>query len=337
MTWRFVPVSQFAEVTSVWDLLHRKVGSTPLLDAAFFGPLIDEFATGQELIAIHEPDPVAIGIFTRKNILGWQTFQPANAPLGAWMMEPAANIGTLLQSLRSALPGAALLIGLSQLDPDILPRPAASKNLSTLDYIRTARIDIAGNYAEYWASRSKNLRRNMVRQRNRLEREGRAVRLEILTEPAQMTSAVADYARLESSGWKEAAATAVHADDPQGRFYTKMLGDFAARGEALVLRYFYDEQLVACDLCLLRNKALIILKTTHDEGQRGTAPAHLMRHEIIRSAFETGDIDRIEFYGPAQDWHLRWTEDVRVIYHVNYYRSAMVARLHGWARKPPNS
>ena len=336
MSWRFLPISRFAQVASAWRRLHRKFDEAPLLDPLFITPLIEEFATGRELVVHFEApsSPGAIGILSRKGPLTWQTFQPANAPLGLWMIDPEIEIYPLMGSLLSALPGAVMLVGLSQVDPDHLARPEPSKRLATFDYIHTARIEIAGSYESYWAARGKNLRHNMKRQRNRIAREGRTTRLEMLRDPPQMRTAVADYARLESSGWKEAAASAVHPDNAQGRFYTKILSNFAEGGEAVVYRFFYDDQLVASDLCLLRGKVLTILKTTHDESQKGTSPAHLMRHEVIKNAFRTGEIERIEFYGPAQDWHLRWTDDVRTMYHLNYYRSAPILRLHGVVRLP---
>lgn len=327
-----MPISKFGEMEASWRHLHRSLGKTPLLDPLFIKPLIDEFGSGEEILALHGPPdtPTAMTILCKKNRFAWQTFQPANAPLGIWMNRSEVGLERLSEELLRALPGPALILGLSQRDPDLAPRPSRSKRLRTGDYIRTARIDIEGTYEAYWSARSKNLKRNMKRQLNRLDREGKTHRLEGIRSPEAMRAAVADYARLESAGWKEAAGSAVHLDNPQGNFYTKILEGFGRNGEAIVYRYFYDERLVATDLCLTRDKVLIILKTTHDESQKGTSPAHLMRHEVIQNAFRTQAISRIEFYGPVHDWHLRWTEDVRTLYHVNCYRSALLPYLHEW-------
>lgn len=337
MSWRFLPISRFAEVVPIWQELHHKFGGTPLLDPIIVRHLVEQFATGSELLAIHDAAPAAAGILSKIGFFRWQTFQPANAPIGVWMTEPGAEIEPILNSLASSLPGPVMLVGLSQLDPILLPRPEPSKRLATLDYISTANLEIAGSYESYWAARSKNLKHNMKRQRNRLDRAKTTIRLEVVRDPPKISEAVADYARLELSGWKGKVASAVGVNDAQGRFYSNMLHDFAVRDEAIVYRYFYDDRLVASDLCLLRNKVLIILKTTHDEQEKGTSPAHLMRHEVIQSAFQTHDVEQVEFYGPVQDWHLRWTDDVRVMYHINYFPSAMVSVLHGATRKMKRS
>ena len=330
MSWRLMPISKFGEMEASWRQLHRTLGRTPLLDPLFVKPLIEEFGSGEEILALRGPPdrPTAMTILCKKNRFAWQTFQSANAPLGVWMNHFEVGLERVTEELVRALPGPALILGLSQRDPDLAPRPAHSKRLGTGDYIRTARINIEGMYEAYWSARSKNLKHNMKRQRNRLDREGKTIRLEEIRSPEAMRAAVADYARLESLGWKEAAGSAVHLDNPQGNFYVKILEGFGLNSEAIVYRYFYNDRLVATDLCLTRDKVLLILKTTHDESQKGTSPAHLMRHEVIQNAFRTRAISRIEFYGPVQDWHLRWTEDVRTLYHVNYYRSALLPYLH---------
>ena len=333
LSWEILPLADFDKQASRWRALNQRYGNSPLLDPLFLAPALAEFASDGARLAIGRrgEQDAAMSILQQSGRASWQTFQPANAPLGALVLDPmlVPDIGGLApQELARSLPGPALLIGLSQLDPAFLPRPPADSCLEDLDYIETARITLAGDYESYWASRGKNLRHNMKRQRNRLKRDGVTMRLERLTAPQDMARAVADYGALESAGWKQAAESAVHRDNAQGRFYIAMLTAFAEQGEALVLRLFYDEQLVASDLCLLRDGILIILKTSYDESVESTSPAHLMRHELIMQAFSDGDIRCVEFYGPAQDWHRRWTDEIRGLYHLNLYRWPAVRWLH---------
>jgi hypothetical protein len=53
-----------------------------------------------------------------------------------------------------------------------------------------------------------------------------------------------------------------------------------------------------------------------------------MREEATRTLFDEGRLGRIEFYGRVMEWHLRWTDEVRTMYHVNYYRWPVLRRLH---------
>lgn len=331
MTWCLAPISEFPAYRERWSVLNRAGPDTVLLDPLFIEPLIAEFATGRELLCIYGDiaSPVAMGIFSRPNRLAWQTFQPANAPLGAWVQQTEVPLERLLVELTRALPGLTLVVGLSQQDPDLLPRPADSVRLHTADYIETARIVIDSDFDAYWASRSKNFRRDMTRQRNRFEREELGLRLEVSTDVDAMAAAVTDYAGLELSGWKAHAASAVRPGEPQAGFYEAMLRGFAARNEAVVYRYFFADDLVASDICIERGETLIVLKTAHDaRGHKGASPAQLMRQEMFADIFESGKVRTIEFYGPVMDWHRRWTDEVRRMYHLNCYRWRSVGRLH---------
>src|SRR5262249_46339884 len=153
------------------------------------------------------------------------------------------------------------MLSITQQDPAAIPRPVVSAHLTTLDYIVTPSLVVPGSFAEFLGRRSKNFRHNVSRQRNRLKREGIAARLEFLQAPHQMERAVVDYSALECASWKGEIKSAVRMDEPQGRFYVKMLVSFSAIGEALVYRYFFGDRLVASDLCLFRDGTLFILKT----------------------------------------------------------------------------
>ena len=334
MPWEFLPLTEFASNRSSWQNLNRAASNTALLDPRFVLPLLEEFASGQEVLGIYSlgNEPSAMGVFTRNGRFAWQTLQPANAPLGLWVSDPSMPLMGALDELVRALPGFSLLGALSQQDPHILPRPENAARLRTLDYIRTAWIPIAGKFEDYWSARGKNLRHNINRQRNRLARDGKTTRLEILTGADEMARAVEDYSRLETSGWKGEAASAVQVDDAQGRYYRKMLEAFCETSESIVYRYFFNDKLVASDICLRRNGVLIILKTAYDESEHSTSPAQLMRHEAFRDIFDSGEFERIEFYGPVKDWHTKWTDDSRVMYHVNYYRWPVLNKLHGMHR-----
>lgn len=337
--WKLYPAARFADFAAEWDALAQAAAMPPALAAAFVAPLLECFGDPRALLACarradgaHGP-PLAMGVLVPAG-RGWSTLQPAQAPLGLWLQASGQDTGALLRALLRALPGWPPVVALTQLDPDLAPRPADGGNIRTLDYIDTARVTVRGSFDDYWGGRGKNLRANLKKQRARLAREGIALRLEAVREPGAMAAAVADYARLEIAGWKGDGGTAVAPDGVQSRFYTGMLGAFARLDGACVYRYWYDDRLAAVDLCIEdRQGCLIVLKTTYDEAVAdGTSPALLMREEAFRALFEGGSCTRIEFYGRVMEWHLRWTEEIRRLYHVNYYRWPLLARAHAALR-----
>jgi hypothetical protein len=140
---------------------------------------------------------------------------------------------------------------------------------------------------------------------------------------------VRDYGRLESAGWKAGSGSAVDAANAQGRFYTQMLEAFARVGGARVYRYWFGDQLVAMDLCIHERDCIVILKTAYDESvPANLSPALLMREEAVRGLFDDGRFARIEFYGRVMEWHTRWTDAVRTLYHLNLYRWPLLTRTH---------
>ena len=148
--------------------------------------------------------------------------------------------------------------------------------------------------------------------------------------PGAVAAAIAEYGRLETAGWKSGTGTAVAADNAQGRFYTSVFESFCAKGAGRIYRYLFDDKVVAMDLCIEDAGVLVILKTAYDETYKSVSPASLMRHECFRRVFEDGSIRRIEFYGKVMEWHRRWTDDVRTLYHINYYRSPWMRSAHAF-------
>jgi len=331
MKWTFLPAAGFAGIAPQWDALRTLGPAAPMLAADFVAALLSAFGTGRERIALcHDGHGLlAAALLVPQGRASWATFQPAQAPLGCWLQRPGSDPQALLASLVRALPGFPLLVGLSQCDPFLLARPADGGATQAVDYIDTARIVVDGDFDGWWEGRGKNLRANLKKQRNRLGAAGTATRLDTWRAPHQVAQAVADYGRLESTGWKGRAGTAVAADNDQGRFYRHMLEAFCDHGRGSIYRYSFGEQLVAMDLCIEDGDCIVILKTAYDESvPKHYSPALLMREEACRSIFDEGRLRRIEFYGKVMEWHTRWTEDVRTLYHLNCYRWPLLLRLH---------
>jgi CelD/BcsL family acetyltransferase involved in cellulose biosynthesis len=331
MSWHFAPAARFPEFAGRWRALHARGPASVLLAADFVAPLVEQFAGPAVLLAWCERDgeTVAMTLLAPGSRGAWNTFQPPQAPVCLWLQLPGIAPDALLPSLLRSLPGFALVLGLTQLDPMLLPRQPDGPSTRTLDYIDTARVTLGGGFEAYWNARGKNLRGNLRKQRSRLEREGVATRLEILRAPADMAPAVEDFGRLESSGWKARGGTAVQAESAQGRYYRAMLENLAARGAARVYRYHMGTRLAAMDLCVEDRDSLVVLKTAYDEeAAAGLSPTLLMREEAMRDLFDNGRLGRLEFYGRVMEWHLRWTDEVRTLYHINYYRWPGLRRLH---------
>ena len=335
MTWTFRPIASFEDFAPQWDRLQGRVAALPFLESGFLLPLLASFGDGEELLAVESDgtDVIAAAILVKGGFGQWSTFQPSQLPLGAFLCERGRALEPLASGLLRALPAPALVLGLTQLDSALHPRPADTAWLRTQDYIDTASVDIEGSFEAYWEARGKNLRQNTRKQLKKLESLELQPRLEVLSSASGVAAVLADYGRLEAAGWKAGEGTAIAPGHPQYEFYLHMLEHFCADGRALLYRYYFNDQVVAMDLCIASGDVLVILKTAYDEAHKAVSPSTLMRAQQFEALFTEGRFKRIEFFGRVMEWHTRWTEHARGVYHASLYRWAWLQTLRQRLRR----
>lgn len=333
LQWLRQPASALTGDTAVqqdWNRLNAARRDLPFLDCAQIATALSCFGTGQEVLFTAsgvDCKAVAMMVLAPEGPLKWRTFQPSQLPLAAWVSDGSVPLDYLLRHLLNTSLPRALAVTVSQLDPWIEDRPHDMADLETVDYIRTGWIEVDSDFETYWGQRSKDLKLNLRRRRKRLAEEGRQARLGVLTDPSEMQGAVQRYGALESAGWKGAEGTAVTLEGAQGRFYVQAMESAARVGEARVYEYWFDGQCVAVDLCQLRGDVLIVLKITYDESLKQLSPAFMLREEQMQHLFSEAKIRRIEFYGRYMEWHGKWAEKSRVLYHVTVYRRPWLSQL----------
>jgi CelD/BcsL family acetyltransferase involved in cellulose biosynthesis len=340
--WQQRPVAALAqgECAAVWDRLNAQRQGLPFLTAQAVSCAIKILGDGRESLFVCSAgaEIVAMLVAVPGGRLGWRTFQPSQLPLGAFVAAAGWPVHALVESLwRGPLRGS-LMLSLTRLDPWVAPREVETAASSLVDYVATAWIDIEGPFDAYWSARGKNLRQNMRKQRTRLAAQGVEVHMRTWTEAAEMAAAVERYGALESAGWKGSEGSAVHPDNAQGRFYRELLERSADEGDAVVYEGLFDERTVAMNLCLRRGATLTVLKTSYDESVPAVSPAFLLHEDMLRAIFDSGAIRRVEYYGRVMDWHTRWTDNRRMLYHVTAFRWPILKRLARWraARRRPD-
>jgi len=326
--WQLYPISNFDRYSENWDELNQANAQLPILDSDFIRPLIKYFATGREKLAIYRENEkvLAMTIIHRYKLGCWMTFQPSQAPLGCWIQSHRLSMSTLIEELKKELPFPILILSITQQDPNITTRPETTNSLSTLDYITTASIPLTGSFEDYWAQRSKNTRQNMNRQRNRLSRDNIETRLSIITEKSQVAIAIEAYGDIESNSWKKQTDTAIHTTNKQGSFYRELLEIFCQKNKGSIVQYFYNRDLVASDLCIHSERALVMLKTTFDVRMAKTSPAMQMNNELLKKLFLDKPSMVIEFYGKTLKWHEKLSSDYRSLFHTTQ-SSPIISRL----------
>jgi hypothetical protein len=276
-----------------------------------------------------------MALLTSRGLGRWETFQPSQAPIGLLVFREPDGSGVRLNRMIGKLPGYALEFSVLQQDPDYssIPLEQSRPGLERLDYIQTARITMSGTFEEYWKQRGSNLRHNLGRRRRRMAEKGYTGELIARRAPEEVQEAIREYGRLESTGWKGKDGTAVSEDNSQGLFYRQVFEYFCARSEGVIYQYAVNGKVVASDLCLQRDGMMVVLKTAYDESMNEYSPALMMREDIMKQLFEEKRTRVIEFYGRVMDWHRRWTDEVRTLYHVNCLRHRWILPLKKLLRR----
>lgn len=327
--WHAKPLSDLSPDIAEWVELYEKCCRSPLLHPDFVLACLREYGDSRtRLLACRDGDKLlAAAVLHGDGPFRIGTFQPSQAPIGFWLQRPDVPTTQLLSTLPATQPPWRLVLSVTQQDPDLLRRPLDSVKLLTSDYIDTARITISTTWNEYWQARGPNLRQNIRKAKNRLEKAGKQFELRTLTAEPEMSEAVRIYGEIESRSWKASQGTAVSPINDQGRFYADLLKRFARRGRARCYQMIIDNQVAATDLCVLGDEEIVILKTTFDDAFKDYSPAFLMREASFSRLFEEGGLKRIEFYGRVMDWHLRWTNETRKMYHITSFRFGGIASM----------
>ena len=305
-----------------WDQLNTARSDLPFLAADAIVIALRMLGEGTErlLIAHKGTALIAMLILCPKGHFFWQTFQPSQLPLGAWVAHPTVTLQEVARSLMRGPLGFCLVLSMTQVDPLIAPRTEDTQDSRYTDYIDTGWIDIQGSFDEYWNSRGKNLRQNMRKQRAKLHAEGITLTLQVLHDHADMAPAIARYGDLESTGWKAQIGTAIHPENVQGKYYRALFENASERRESLVYQFLFDDRVVAMNLCLVRDGTLVVLKTTYDESIQSFSPAFLLRENELQTLFSEHRIKRMEYFGRLMEWHTKLTDKKRTLYHLTFFK-----------------
>lgn len=321
--WQVVRLCKtLGEQAGPWDALNARLFSShPMLQSHFVDCLLSRFGTGAEHLAIFRSDGTvhAMCLLEPHSLGIWRSFLPSQAQVAPTL----ASAPGVFQGLFGRLPGLTTRIDLLCNDPafgDLSKGYYATT--SCQNHALTMRISLQGDFASYWASRSKNLVKNLSRYARRAATDQLTPRFMCITAIDHIGAAVARYGALESSGWKARHGTAIHADNAQGTFYTDLLSRFAASGHALVFELWLGEQLAATRLAIASSDMVIILKTTYDENLIHYAPGRQLLKAVIQHLYASYPGKIIEFYTDASPDNLVWATDQRWIKNISIYRNA---------------
>lgn len=190
----------------------------------------------------------------------------------------------------------------------------------------SAYIVPAGTWQEHEQRVSKSVRKRLRSQRNRLERQG-DVRLEVLTDPAEIAGALPDAFDIERRSWKGAHGSAIACDQARLDFYTEFAMLAADRGWMRLAFLKVGDARAAFEYGIEYNRRLYSIKIGYDADRFGKfSPGRIAVMDSIARCFEKG-LDEYDFIGPLTPAHEEWKPQSREIAWIFLFRKNLIGRL----------
>jgi CelD/BcsL family acetyltransferase involved in cellulose biosynthesis len=186
-------------------------------------------------------------------------------------------------------------------------------------------LSITGTWDAYLNSLPAKFRSNLRNRMSRLAKIG-PVSLEILTDRQSIEGAAEEAWRLESSGWKREAGTAIASDPAVHRFYTTLIERGTNAGWLRLLFLTVGDRRIATSYGACFDNRLFLFKTGYDPEFATGAPFKILTSLAIQDACTCG-LSEVDFLGDAEPWKLEWTSTSRGHDWLYVFSDSMRARL----------
>jgi CelD/BcsL family acetyltransferase involved in cellulose biosynthesis len=238
---------------------------------------------------------------------------------------PLARDGEAMDALVAAAleRGSGLeLVALPADDAGLERLRAGARDASALPLVDPAYaspfVETGGDF-DAWRAKSKpRWGAPLERFRRKMGRDHEA-ELAIVRPPTDQERELEDGFRVEASGWKGRAGTAILSNPDTELFYRTVADRFAQRGELRLSWISLDGRMAAFDLCILHGGRLYLLKTGFDEEFRRLAPGLVMRLSIVEHCFEQG-LRSHELLGTESEWKAKFATSKRPHVTMHTYR-----------------
>ena len=170
-------------------------------------------------------------------------------------------------------------------------------------------LALSGTWDQYFGSLSGKFRQNVRNRLARVRRHGEPV-LEVVDGGPELDLALHDAVRLEESGWKQRAGTAITSDPAVTQFYARLADRAARRGWLRLLFLTVNGCRIATSYSLCYARRLFLCKTGYDPDYDTCSPFKVLTYLAVRDSFVHG-LREVEFLGDTEPWKMEWTSTAR--------------------------
>jgi CelD/BcsL family acetyltransferase involved in cellulose biosynthesis len=204
---------------------------------------------------------------------------------------------------------------------------SAGYKVAHRESVANPRVELPPSWDELISSVGRNTR-SLFRRRARALAEVGAVNLRTSTAD-RLEADLKTFYRLEASGWKGRAGTAIVARPDARRLYDRFARSLAGEGRLRLQLLEVDGEAVAADYSCTFAGGVFMLKTAFDESWSRFSPGLVLRAEALRSAIEDG-LQFYDFLGPADDYKMRWGAVAHPHVTISAFRGPLAPVAHTW-------
>jgi hypothetical protein len=188
--------------------------------------------------------------------------------------------------------------------------------------MESAYVRPSGSWKDYESKISKSVRKRLRNQRNRLERDGE-VRLEMLTDPDEVSRALPEAFDIERRGWKGEKGSAIACDENRLGFYTDFARIAAERGWMRLAFLRVGDDRAAFEYAMEYRNHFYSIKIGYDADKfEKSSAGRLLVMDSLRRCFDY-EIEEYDFIGPITAAHAEWKPDTREIGWLFLYRKSL--------------
>ena len=223
------------------------------------------------------------------------------SPALSFRLQPA-GLAVMLDAIRASVPRLRA-IHLAPMDPDasgfkVLKAALQGRGFACFDYFCFGNWSLHGirNWNDFMASRSSQMRSNIRRAAQRLNKEGGHV--EILTDAADLERGLQAYLRVYASSWK--------VPEPFPQFLPAFAQLCARQGWLRLGIAWLGEVPVAAQLWTVSRGKASIFKVAYDEAYRSLSPGTALSAALMEHVMDKDHVEVVDFLTGDDEYKSRW-------------------------------
>ena len=309
-------------VAPEWEALADDVDAAPFLRAAWARAWWKAFGSGQlAILTVHRNKELTAVLPMRWRFGGVEGLSNGHTPEFAPLVVDASaalELGRALYSQGIRQSGFSYLNGA---DPSTYSLQSAAEqarygiSISALE--RTPYLDVVGDWASYECGIDHKVRSELRRRHRHLEKVGE-ITYSVEDGSQSLHSRLKEGFKIEGSGWKTEARTAIASRPETRMFYTELAHWAAERGWLRLSFLRLDDQPVAFEYALEHNGTYWFLKGGYDPAFAQFSPGRLLLKAMLERAFGVG-LTRFDFGGLDEPFKLEWSNGFRMLVRLSSF------------------